>query len=219
MPIKKPNAQKPQALNTKKKRNKIYIGIALLTFLVLCISLLTQHNALSQALIVTDTYETRIKEALEIQNNEQQKEELTKIQNELTNTISTTQNEIIQTQKEIEHAEELKNELTSLSSHIDEAQDIMFKAQEHALNIGKFTCKVNSCQNDPSHKNYPAFIKATDDLVIAKDNLQKAKDTYKKAKKTIANKSQNESKLNQLNEKLTNTNKALQFIKTTYLTK
>ncbi|MEG0470307.1 MAG: hypothetical protein RR562_10400, partial [Longicatena sp.] len=43
--------------------------------------------------------------------------------------------------------------------------------QKQALYVGKFVCKVNTCQGNPKHENYGDFIAITDTLVEARENL------------------------------------------------
>ncbi|MEG0273884.1 MAG: hypothetical protein RR690_02040 [Longicatena sp.] len=61
--------------------------------------------------------------------------------------------------------------LTSLQEDIKKAQEEMLDIQKQALYVGKFVCKVNTCQGNPKHENYGDFIAITDTLVEARENL------------------------------------------------
>ncbi|MGX8835543.1 hypothetical protein ACWG0P_15185 [Amedibacillus sp. YH-ame6] len=64
-----------------------------------------------------------------------------------------------------------KKRLTSLQEDIKKAQEEMLDIQKQALYVGKFVCKVNTCQGNPKHENYGDFIAITDTLVEARENL------------------------------------------------
>lgn len=49
----------------------------------------------------------------------------------------------------------------------------MLDVQDEALYIGKFVCKVNTCQTNPKDENYPTFLAVTDKLVMAKEDVVK----------------------------------------------
>lgn len=47
----------------------------------------------------------------------------------------------------------------------------MLDVQNEVLYIGKFVCKVNTCQTNPKDENYPTFLAVTDKLVMTKENV------------------------------------------------
>lgn len=58
----------------------------------------------------------------------------------------------------------------------------MYDAMDKALYVGKFICKVNTCQGNPDDPNYNAFLNATNHLVAMKKQLADAKTALAKAK-------------------------------------
>lgn len=92
---------------------------------------------------------------------------------------------IVEHETLLSKAKTYKKQLDNYSDAIQTKEDEMFEAQDHALYVGKFICKLNTCQGDPKHENYAAFVNATDNLVAVKESLQKAKDTYSHADEEV----------------------------------
>ncbi|RJV77764.1 hypothetical protein DXC47_01230 [Eubacterium sp. TF05-29] len=89
---------------------------------------------------------------------------------------------IQQTQKDIAHCHQVKKKLSTLEDQSKEAERAMYDAMDKALYVGKFICKVNTCQGNPDDPNYNAFLNATNHLVAMKKQLADAKTALAKAK-------------------------------------
>ena len=89
---------------------------------------------------------------------------------------------------ETEDIKQYKKDKERLKSLIQQTQkDIahcraMYDAMDKALYVGKFICKVNTCQGNPDDPNYNAFLNATNHLVAMKKQLADAKTALAKAK-------------------------------------
>ena len=90
--------------------------------------------------------------------------------------------DIQQTQKDIAHCHQVKKKLSTLEDQSKEAERAMYDAMDKALYVGKFICKVNTCQGNPDDPNYNAFLNATNHLVAMKKQLADAKTALAKAK-------------------------------------
>lgn len=97
--------------------------------------------------------------------------------------IKSLRNLIHQTQLRLEESQKSEKQLTSLREKRDEAERSMYDAMDKALYVGKYICKVNTCQANPDDPNYAAFVNATNHLVKVKKELAKAKERYADAEK------------------------------------
>lgn len=108
-------------------------------------------------------------------------------------------------QKKWEQSKQQKASLSSLSQAIDRAKDDIMKIQKEAIYIGKFICKVNTCQGNPDDKNYHIYVDKTRELENAKQKLFRANDAYDKAKQAV-------DKMDDYEEKIKESTKQLQQV-------
>ena len=105
---------------------------------------------------------------------------------QLTQKQADTEKELERVQQEKQVAKETKAKLKQMEKNITTIKDEILDIQKKALYIGKFTCKVNTCQTNPKDENYPVFLSVTKDLENAKQALFDAQAEYDKAKKICA---------------------------------
>lgn len=104
--------------------------------------------------------------------------------------------------KKWEQSKQQKAALSSLSQAINHAKDDIMKIQKEAIYIGKFICKVNTCQGNPDDKNYHIYVDKTQELKSAKQKLFRANDAYDEAKKAIDKMDDYEEKIKRITKQL-----------------